>query len=581
MTKLQENIYAPNYKVEDGCLMEVRSNRQGPYDQKLCNFLPWLVSEIAVDNGIEKTTRIVLSGVHADGHTLPEVEIPASEFAGFGWLFKYWGMDCNLETAHGVKDSLRYAIQSTAPNAEHRSAYEVTGWHDDNGSWQFLMPGDDAQTVVLPGNMKGYHMERRCDEADTASALALMEAELAPAEIIWPMLAFTFLSPLNHFLRLAGCEPKFVLFLVGKTGSRKSTLAALFLSFFGVFNGANLPLSFRDTANSVLHHTFTLKDVLTCIDDFHPTGRKETTSMNAMAQAIMRAYGDRTGRGRLRADASPMESLPPQGNAIITAEFPPDIGESGTARYFALELMEGDVNLEVLTAFQKQSEDGTLQRCMYGYLEWLKETYLWNVDGFLSDLKTQFEYWRDAFRRQCPNCHGRVPEAAAWLVIGMRYLLSYLQDQLELAEAECESYRQRFYSILKMLAERQASNIVQDKPTHKFLQKLYALLESGQNCLLPRHAVHEYLPPNCLGYEDDTYLYLFSEIALEAVQELCDRQGEAFNIKNKELLKQLAQEGVLEPAGKQNTKSIRFDGKSKRVACLYKRRTEQIRDLAS
>ena len=46
MTKLQENIYAPNYKVEDGCLVEVRSNRQGPYDQKLCNFLPWLVSEI-------------------------------------------------------------------------------------------------------------------------------------------------------------------------------------------------------------------------------------------------------------------------------------------------------------------------------------------------------------------------------------------------------------------------------------------------------------------------------------------------------------------------------------------------------
>lgn len=195
-----------------------------------------------------------------------------------------------------------------------------------------------------------------------------------------------------HFLRLAGCEPKFVLFLVGKTGSRKSMLAALFLSFFGMFNGANLPLSFRDTANSVLRHTFILKDVLTCVDDFHPTGQKETTSMNAMAQAIMRAYGDRTGRGRLRADASPMESLPPQGNTIIAAEFPPDIGESGTARYFALELMEGDVDLEVLTAFQKQAEDGTLQRCMYGYLEWLKETYLWNVDGFLSDLKTQFEY---------------------------------------------------------------------------------------------------------------------------------------------------------------------------------------------
>ena len=40
-----------------------------------------------------------------------------------------------------------------------------------------------------------------------------------------------------------------------------------------------------------------------------------------------------------------MESRPPLGNAIVTSEFPPDIGESGTARYFLLELKDGDVKL--------------------------------------------------------------------------------------------------------------------------------------------------------------------------------------------------------------------------------------------
>ena len=113
------------------------------------------------------------------------------------------------------------------------------------------------------------------------------------------------------FLKLAGCEPKFVLFLVGKTGSRKSTLAALMLSFFGKFTASELPLSFRDTANSILHHSFALKDVLTCIDDYHPAGRQEEQKLTATAQSIMRAYGDRAGKGRLRADASPMESRPP------------------------------------------------------------------------------------------------------------------------------------------------------------------------------------------------------------------------------------------------------------------------------
>ncbi len=101
-------------------------------------------------------------------------------------------------------------------------------------------------------------------------------------------------------------------------------------------------MSFRDTANSILHNTFALKDVLTCIDDLHPSSRMEEQKMNGTAQAIMRAYGDRTGKGRLRSDSTLMESRPPQGNAIITAEYVPDIGESGTARYFALELKEKD-----------------------------------------------------------------------------------------------------------------------------------------------------------------------------------------------------------------------------------------------
>ena len=82
----------------------------------------------------------------------------------------------------------------------------------------------------------------------------------------------------------------------------------------------------------------------------------------------MRAYGDRTGRGRLRADSSPMEARPPQGNAILTGEFPPDIGESGTARYFSLELHDGDVDLEDLTVFQNEASKGALQRCMFSFV---------------------------------------------------------------------------------------------------------------------------------------------------------------------------------------------------------------------
>lgn len=573
-----ETLYIGDYFVNNNCLYEICVNSKGTQEKKLCNFVPWLVREITVDDGVETKTHITISGIHEDGRTLPEVEIPAEELANFTWLSNSWSIDCILEPGKNIKDRLRHAIQTTAHQAERTTVYTVTGWREINGEWFYLMPGDDQRTVSLPGKMGGYGMERYCDETDISSALSLLNSGMAPDEILYPMTAFAFLSPLNHFLKLAGHEPKFVLFLVGKTGSRKSTLAALFLSFFGRFTGAELPLSFRDTANSILQNSFTLKDVLTCIDDFHPAGRYEEQKLTDTAQKIMRAYGDRTGRGRLRPDASPLESRPPQGNAVITGEFPPDIGESGTARYFSLELGSNDVNLDLLTAFQRLAADGTLQRCMFGFTEWMRETWLRDPKHFTSVLKKNFEHLRDAFRKSCPNCHGRVPEAAAWLEIGMMMFLSFLSDHLGAERVAYNEHMEKFRAILLRLATRQADSITEDNPTHKYIRNLLALLQSGQVCTLPRNTTDSYVPVNCVGYEDDNYIYLLSEVAYKMVRKFCDEKGEVFTISHKALLKQLAEEGFIDPSDKQNTKSIRFNGQSKRVACLIKNKAQELYD---
>ena len=579
----EEPNYAQQYKIVDHCLLETRNSKQGPYDRKLCNFTPWIVTEITRDDGVETTTRIRLRGIHQSGRSLPEIEIPASELAGFNWLAQHWGMDCILEVGQSVKDSVRYAIQTTAEHADRRTVYAVTGWRRIDGEYHFLMPGDNDCSVALPGKMNGYFMEHSYDMTDIQVAASLLHQPLAPEEILFPLLAFTFLSPLNHFLKHAGCEPKFVLFLVGKTGSRKSTLAALFLSFFGRFTGAELPLSFRDTANSILYHTFALKDVLTCIDDLHPSSRIEEQKMNATAQAVMRAYGDRTGKGRLRADASPMESRPPQGNAIITAEVAPDIGESGTARYFALELKAGDVNLEVLSYFQSAAAAGVLSRCMCGFLEWLQVRFFADSDleqEFLRVLRLWFVERRDAFSKSGVRCHGRVPETVAWLQLGMDFFLLFLKETGCLTDDECAEIQSRFKIMLYRLAAKQAESIEEDRPTHKFIRKLYALIESGQACVLSKNHLSDFIPGNCIGYEDEDYFYLHNEIVHKAVRKLCDEQGETFTVSSKSLLKALAEEGFIETASGQNTRSVRIGGKSKRVVCLIKSRAKKIADAA-
>ena len=394
--------YDPRFHLVDGCLTETRITKQGSSERKLCNFAPYLTEEVTVDDGVETSTRIKLRGVHQSGRELPEIEISGAELSSFNWLPEHWGMDCILEIGQNMKDSVRYAIQTTAAQAVKKTVYTVTGWKKIAGTWEFLLPGDAAHTVKLPGKLHGYKMAGEAGQKDLSFLLGLLTDGPAEETVLLPLLALTFLSPLNHFLALAGCEPKFVLFLIGKTGSRKSTLAALMLSFFGRFTATELPLSFQDTANSILYNAFSLKDVLTCIDDFHPATRAEEQKLTAAAQTVLRAYGDRVGRGRLRSDATPMESRPPQGNAIVTAEFPPDIGESGTARYFALEMNAQSVDLERLSYYQARAAEGVLARCMRSYLGWLRTYYLNSdntVEDFLLLLRSNFEGYRDEFRK--------------------------------------------------------------------------------------------------------------------------------------------------------------------------------------
>lgn len=575
----ETNRYAQQFRVVDGCLMESKISKQGSTERKLCNFAPYLTEEVIVDDGVETSTRIKLRGVHQSGRELPEIEIGGSELSSFNWLAERWGMDCILEVGQNIKDSVRYAIQTTAEHAERKTVYAVTGWKKLDGKWVFLLPGDRERTVSLPGKMQGYRMEEGCTEDDLSILAALLQRGPVPSSVLLPLLALVFLSPLNHFLKLAGCEPKFLLLLLGKTGARKSTLAALMLSFFGRFTATELPLSFQDTGNSILYHAFALKDVLTCIDDFHPASRTEEQKLTATAQTVLRAYGDRVGRGRLRADSTPMASRPPQGNAIVTAEFPPDIGESGTARYFPLELSAGDVDLDCLSYFQMQAAGGVLARCMCAYLNWIRDTYLsteQKLETFLFVLQSNFKYFRDRFRDSGIVCHGRVAETVSWLQMGMNLLSVFLVEQNVTTQTEAQELVSRFEKLLYDLAAKQAASIAEDCPSHRFVRKLLALLEAGQVCLLQKDCTAEFLPQNCIGYEDDRCIYLFSEVAHKAVREWCERQGESFTISCRALLKALAEEGFLETGAGQNTKSVRLGGNPKRVACLLKSKTDEL-----
>ena len=139
-----------------------------------------------------------------------------------------------------------------------------------------------------------------------------------------------------------------------------------------------------------------------------------------------------------------------------------------------------------------------------------------------------------------------------------------------------EDIENKLADILLDLANKQSEAVEQDKPTHIFIRKFLAMVECGQGSLIPADDSNIVLPSSCFGYEDEQYYYLFFEATHKAVKKFCEDQGEGFSISSKALGKALADEGFINTETGENTRSMRFGSKSKRVLLLYKDSANKI-----
>ncbi len=193
--------------------------------------------------------------------------------------------------------------------------------------------------------------------------------------------------------------------------------------------------------------------------------------------------------------------------AIITGEYPPDVGLSGIARCLSIELEHGDIDTTLLLELQAAAADGTLSHCMRAYIDYLQKKHLCTpvvADSFVADLRVRFNAKRSAYIARHRTAHGRVVEAVVHLEIAMEeYLGSLLYHRAITAEFR-DYFMETFKTEMDQLLLRQAARVTDDKPTLKFIQKLSALLESGRAVTLPRHGAGECRPVGFVGYEDST-----------------------------------------------------------------------------
>jgi hypothetical protein len=543
--------------LQGGRICAVSYDRQGArVVTPLCNFTAQIAQEVSRDNGQETTRVFGVEGRLDTGQSLPRVQVDSAQFAGMRWVTSSWGVRAIVRAGQATTDRLREAIQLLSQDAETRHVYVHTGWREIGGQRVYLTAGGalglDGVDVDLEDRLQVYRLPPNPTQAGAGMKASLRFLDVAPASITFPVWAAMFLAPLTPLM-----APDFLPWLYGPTGSLKSTLLALAMCHYGAFDRRTLPGSWASTENQLEKLAFLVADAPLPIDDFAPAATHyDAQELERKAARIVRAVANRSGRGRLRSDLSLRVTYVPRGAVLSTGEQMP-CGQSVEARVVGIEMRQGDVDLKALTCAQGEGE--LYPQAMAGYILWLREQW----PHLAATLPTT---WLDLRSKVVDAVHLRVPEWFSTLYLALDVALAYAVDVRAIASAEADERRARGKMALEELARAQSARVQGERPTVRFLSVLRELLAQNKVYLKPCESEH--MTGECLGWQDEDFLYLLSAASYNKVSKFCRDEGGYFPLKASTLHKMLAEEGCIEVAQDGFLAQVWRDNRNQRVLKL-------------
>lgn len=589
-TNAPELVGTP-YRIVDGGIVRLKNTREGEVPQRLTNFTARVAEEVVRDDGAEARRIYRVTGTAAGGKPLPRAEVPAGSFGAMNWVSDAWGLAARITAGQGAKDYAREAIELLSNGATARHLYAHTGWRVlPDGSRAYLHAGGaigaEGVEVELEPGLERYALPLDAPQGEAlarAVKVSLRFLELAPIRVTGPLLAAAYLAPLSGIV-----VPDFALWLYGATGSFKSTLSALLVSHFGDFSETDLPLSFESTANANERSLFLLKDTVAVVDDWRPAvSRSDASEMDRKAQRLLRAVGNRQGRGRMTPDTALRRSYPPRGVVIATAEALPEgpVFESATARFLSMHLSRDDVDRKELSAMQRDRE--ALKAAMAGYATWIGANY----ERLARELPGKREAARDRLRATlAQDAHPRTPDAVAVLSEGFCTFLSFAVQAGALDTARGQELTRRVEGGLIEAAEAHAEATSGGDPATAFVGLLRTLFAADRAYAKDRESGaqpdewaklgweeidtenrHDFVPAKnaaFVGWADAEFVYLDKNAAYAAVAGFAARGNIPFGIKPHALWKALARAGKSATDEGRSDAVARIEGKSKRVIQL-------------
>ncbi len=540
----------PVYEVIAGQICRKNHDRFGGESTiPLCNFDARIVADIEVDDGELQTRYLEVEGKLNDGTLLHLIKVEAAEFTQMNWILPKWGSRAALAAGSSTKDHLRTALQTLSREVEMIHQYAHTGWTRIDGRMAYISAdgavGLDGVAVALPTDLKDYRMPIPPQNVEDAMKASLGFLDVADHKVTMPLWGLIYLTPLASIV-----PPSFTFWLFGTTGTMKSTITALAMSHFGRFNYNTPPASWNDTEFSLERKAFLLKDCLLWIDDYTTQNTVQgNDDIKKKSDRLLRAWGNRTGRGRGQSNMQLRTTSVPRGAILSTAEqLPP--GTSILSRLFAVEIhpgmIQGGLNSKLTRAQDKEAP--LYSHAMGGYLLWLSSNYA----RLEKELPERVRLYIEAAQNK--GAHMRLPANVAVVFLGFEMGLEYAKAIGVLNEEQFEALRDECWDLLLNIGNQQHQVVVEAQPVDMYMSALQQMLAQGTAYLRHRDGgtAPDWPPVErrtanaaFLGWYDAKYLYLIPDTSFSTIWQFYRAGGVVFPDSERGLRAKLRERGML------------------------------------
>lgn len=116
------------------------------------------------------------------------------------------------------------------------------------------------------------------------------------------------------------------------------------------------------------------RDALVVVDDFAPSGRRQDSELEGVAERLFRGVGNGQGRSRMESRGRLAAHKPPRGLVLATGEVVPS-GHSIRGRMLIVGVAPGDLNVDALSECQKAASGGVFAESTAAFLRWIARQY--------------------------------------------------------------------------------------------------------------------------------------------------------------------------------------------------------------